>query len=383
MSERKKILILFEGAHIAYSPAISQLHNELIKYLDVTILTSNPLEFSENIDLSYNMQFYKYRSGPVRYFYKIFYHILLLFNKEARLIESMFKNNYQEYFFRFLKMKKAIYSKEYDFIICVDLKNLFFVNVVLKKRSCFFSLEVCYSEKVLPFIDTDLIDSVIIQSQIRYEYLFGNIKIITFYIQNAPTFNRHLIKGKRAGLIYSGTAWKPFGLEFCLNYLAENSKERLMIAGTIKDDLIEKNAKYRELLIQNRLLINKQYIPDAGVVEFISDFEIGFCFYDFEIEWINNFNYQSAPAGKMFKYLAAGVPVVCNKIVGFDFVNEFKCGICIDTFDPESIKRAIEQIRSDYGSYVVGAINAASHFSFDKAIIPFLDHVKNNLKIKD
>ena len=375
---KKKVLILFEGNHIAYSPTLAQLHDELIKDNEVVILCDDPGKFSKKAAIPYQLEVYKYRTGRVRYFYKIFYQLLLLISKKARQVETVVKGDYQEYFFKFLKIKKFVRSKEFQIIICVDIKNLFFVNAILEQRCYFLSLEICFFEKLLPFVDTKLIEGVITQSQTRFEYMFKDKDLKVFYIQNAPIFKEGLTKEKRSGLIYAGTAWKPFGFEYCLDYLVENSAERLTLVGIIKDDSIEKKAAYQDLLLQERLIVNGEYIPDADVVEFISNYEIGFCFYDFNIEWINNFNYQSAPAGKVFKYLAAGVPVICNKIIGFEFVTEFGCGICIDSFGPDTIQSAVEEIRLRYKDFVQAAINAAKHYSFDKAVIPFLESTKNN-----
>ena len=119
-----------------------------------------------------------------------------------------------------------------------------------------------------------------------------------------------------------------------------------------------------------------KYIPDEDVVEFISGYEIGFCFYNFDYAWINNFNYLSAPSGKLFKYLAAGIPVICNKTIGFAFVDEFECGLQIEKFDPGTIQAAIDMIRNNYDHYVHGAVTAAEHFSFDKAVQPFINFAK-------
>jgi glycosyltransferase involved in cell wall biosynthesis len=379
MSERKKILILFDGGHIAYSPTIAQLYNELEKDFEVTVFTQDPNDFSKNVQLPYRLEMYSMPGRISRLFYKIMYKFLLLFNDEAKQINKHLKGKHVDYFFRFLRIKKYVKQKKFDKIICVDLKNLFFVNTVLKTRSYFLSLELCNNENILPFVDFKLVDCVIIQSAIRYEYLLKQMKIRTFFIQNAPTFNRSLIKEKRAGHIYTGTAWDPFGFGYCLDYLKENPNERLTVLGAVKDKLINKNNEYKKLIVNKRLIITDKYIPDAAVVEFISSYEIGFCFYNFEHQWINNFNYLSAPSGKIFKYMAAGVPVICNKIIGFEFVDEFECGIRIDSFDPSTIRLAVEKIRADYDTYVNGALKAAAHFSFDKAVKPFIDFAKEDI----
>lgn len=379
MSVRKKILILFEGAHIAYSPTIAQLYGELEKDFEVTIFAQNPGDFSKNISLPYRLEVYKYKKGISSYFYRAMFMLKSLVSKEAKQVALISNGNFQDYYFRFFRIKQFVNRKQFDKIICVDVKNLLFVNSILKTRSYFLSLELFSHEKLMPLINTSLIDCVIIQSPMRYEYIFKNKTIRTFYIQNAPVYNAALIKEKRSGLIYSGTAWAPFGFEYCLNYLKEHNNEQLTVLGTLKDKLIEENSAFAELLSTKRLIINPNYISDEEVVPFIADFEIGFCFYNFDFDWINTFNYLSAPSGKIFKYLAAGVPVICNKIPGFDFVDEFECGVRLNNFDPNSIEAAVKKIRSNYTHYINGTTKAAEHFSFNKAVKPFLEFAKADI----
>ena len=45
-NEREKILILFNGEHIAYSPTVIQLYDELQKKYDVTITAEYPYSFN-------------------------------------------------------------------------------------------------------------------------------------------------------------------------------------------------------------------------------------------------------------------------------------------------------------------------------------------------
>ena len=172
MGDKKKILILFEGNHLAYSPAIAQLHETLKPFADMTILAPDPDVFSKNTDLPYHVEVYGYPTGLIRGFYKLWHRLLLVTNKKAKLVNELFPNNYEEYFFLFGKLKKFVESGQFDLVICIDLKNLFFVNAVLQQRCFFLSLELCFYEKALKYINTDLIDCVIIQSPIRYQYLF-------------------------------------------------------------------------------------------------------------------------------------------------------------------------------------------------------------------
>src|SRR6202008_4374164 len=117
------------------------------------------------------------------------------------------------------------------------------------------SLELCLHQHFLKFVDPQYIDSVIIQSQERYEYLFKKAAFRTFYIQNAPAFKEITIKKERKGLIYAGTAQKTFGFYQCLEYLVAYRNEKLFVQGTVSPvDRKKVNSDYAELVEQERLV---------------------------------------------------------------------------------------------------------------------------------
>lgn len=375
IDKKEKILILFNGAHLAYSPTVTQLYDALSKNYEVTIVTPHPNIFNNQKLNRPNVIYYRYKTGMARYFYRIFFEVLARINMDAKYFYDR-KTTYQDYFLSFPLIERLCSRNNYKRIIAVDLKNLFFMSL-LKIKSDFLSLELCANENLLSSIDPELIDCVIIQNKVRYDYLFKNKVFKSFFVQNAPSFKKIEIKKNRRGFIYAGTAWGPFGFYHCLNYLNMYPDEILTVQGAIQNkdkELIK--LKYSNLINENRLIINAQYLDNEDVVEYISNFEIGFCVYNFDIDWINNFNYKSVPSGKLFKYLAAGVPVVCNDIIGFDFVKEFECGILIKDLSQAEIRRAVLKIRGNYQQYAENAIKAAMHFSFDKAIKPYLEYIK-------
>jgi glycosyltransferase involved in cell wall biosynthesis len=146
----------------------------------------------------------------------------------------------------------------------------------------------------------------------------------------------------------------------------------------MKFDRDKVEQEYSDLLKEGRLIINSKYLENDEMVEVISNYEIGFCFYNFDETYIsdNYFNYISAPSGKMFKYLAAGVPVVCSDILGFKFVNEFECGILVAGLGEAEIRAAILKVRENYDFYVNNALKAARHYDFDSAIAPYFDLIE-------
>jgi glycosyltransferase involved in cell wall biosynthesis len=379
MKPKEKILILFHGEHIAYSPTVIQLYDELSKKYDVAVTAEFPLGFNNQKLQGRNVLYHRYYKVKTRYFYWVLFQVVSLFNKEAIFFRKN-KISYKQYFFRFCFIKKVLAKETYKRVISVDTMNALFCSIV-KRRTDFLSLELCVDEEYFPLIDTAYINCVLIQSTERYQYLFKERKSRVFYIQNAPNYKEIPVKNNRNGLIYGGSAYDELGFYHCLDYLAKYNDEKMTVQGAImKKDHDRVVQEYNYLLEENRLFLPKKYLENDEVVKYLSEFEIGFCFYNFEVPVIrdNYFNYASAPSGKMFKYLAAGVPVVASDIIGFKFVNEFECGILLKSLDSEEIRKAIIKIRSNYNFYVENSIKAAKFYSFDKAISPYLDFIEEN-----
>jgi len=369
--QKEKILILFEGQWLAYSPTVIQLYNELIKKYFVVIFAEKP----KGNQVSFNFtHYFKYEHGITRYFYKLYFITLSFFSPGLKHFKIA-NNTYQDYCFRFSVIKKILRKNKFKKVICVDIKNLFYCSM-LRQRCDFLSLEICLNENLLPYVDPGIIDKVIIQREDRYKYLFKEIKLPTFFVQNAPVYLEIEEKRDKEGLIFTGTVTREFGIFYCLDYMQRYADEKMIILGGMTDAMKEEiNSTYIDLIRENRLKINAGYLKNEDVVEFISGAEIGFCLYNFDTLWVKNYNYQTAPSGKVFKYLAAGVPVICNDIPGFDFVRSFQCGELLTDMSPESIRAAIFRIRKNYEIYVENGKAAAIHFSFDKAIQPYLDYV--------
>jgi glycosyltransferase involved in cell wall biosynthesis len=375
MGQKDEILILFDGPHLAYSPTVTQLYDALAKDFTVTIIAEKAKKFIDQNLTGYTVIFYEQLRKKPTFIYKTWYFLLSLVDKEVKYLRLQ-KIKFPEYYYRFRLIKKTLQSKSYRRIIAVDIKNLFYCSM-LNMPVDFLSLELGLSEKLLPLVNTRLINCIIIQSKERHDYLFKATSLKTFYIQNAPIYKALAVPSVKKGLLYGGTAWDPFGFYHCLNYIRAYKEETLTVQGALPPgDEKRINKEYKELLSEKRLILSTNYINNEEVVNYFAAFEIGFCFYNFDIAWVNHFNYKSAPSGKLFKYLAGGVPVVAVDISGFAFVNEFKCGVLVKNLNPATIREAILRIRNDYDSYVANAITAAKHFSFDTMVQPYADFVQ-------
>jgi glycosyltransferase involved in cell wall biosynthesis len=162
----------------------------------------------------------------------------------------------------------------------------------------------------------------------------------------------------------------------CIDFFNAYPQYRLVLkGGGDKKSLRIINERYAGLIKADRIKIDRTYLPAASFLDFLSHFKIGICFYSWEL--INaNFNYATAPSGKLFMYLAAGVPVIACNIAGFKLVEEFGAGVLVKDFKPETIYEAVKIIEADYNKFTQGCYNAARHFSFNKNVAPYIDFLE-------
>jgi len=373
----KTVTILFSDIHLSYSPTVIGLYDLLSELFEVRIVAKSPRSFDNKPVTGRNVVYLPDRRSLIR----------KIVNRSRFAFLAVRKKE-----FRKLKRKGTHYSvlEEYDFIcdlvshgdtdivIAVDFKNLFFAQLMGRNVE-FLSLEIKADDPFYESCDFENINSVIIQTVERYKHLFNGAKFKTFYIQNAPNFRPSSIELERRGLVYCGTAWDAFGFYHILEFLRCSSSDTLTVKGAILDeDRRRIDSEYVDLIAAGRLMIEDDYLDDTEVVEYLRKVRVGFCFYNFEIDRINTFNYLSAPSGKMFKYFAAGVPVVAQDTIGMKPIKEFDCGVLINDLRPETIKAAVEMIEKDFDRYSQNCLEAAEHYSLDKAAKPFIEYLQRS-----
>ena len=371
---KKKVTILFNGAHLAYSPTVIGLYDLLSENFDVGIIAENPKAFGYERITDRRVIYRKRlkRKNCLR-IYRRLYELRAFFDKEIAALKKMRFNT--DVIYDFTSVRKILAAESPDFIIAVDFPNLLYTQI-LRKNVEFLSLEIVPNDDFYDQCDFENINSVIIQTKERYEYLFRDRQYKTFLIQNAPVYVRSDNEENRRGLVYCGTAWNPFGFYHCLEFLRAFPEYTLNVKGALPAaDKTRVNTDYQDLITGGRLIFDSEYLDDEAIIKYLRQFKVGFCFYNFEIEWINNFNYHSAPSGKMFKYMAAGVPVVGQDILGLEPVKEFDCGVLIKDLKPETIRQAVEKIEGNFDYYSQNCLKAAEHYSLDKTTEPFIEYL--------
>lgn len=374
----KKLVIVSSDDIILYQPTILNLYSFLGSHFDVAIITFEP-EYLGKAKVEEKNILYIQPGKFQKYFLRT---LDLLINAILKRIDKYFLHFPRRCaFFRKYKAKllaDVVHNFKDCIFIAVDLMPLY---VVQKKIGAahFLSLEIIPGDPYLKKIKSEQILSVIIQSENRYHYLFNDSVINTFYIQNAPMLKYKVINhDQRKGFIWAGTVVKDFGVLSCFDFIATYSQDNLICKGAIENKtkaIIEK--KYSDLILSKKVILDTTYLSVDEFIKYLSVFRIGFCFYSWKLIK-NNINYETAPSGKLFMYLAAGVPVIASNISAFKFIEDFEAGVLVNDYCSATINNAVAKINSDYSRYSENCYKAFEENCFDKNAISFRNFLITN-----
>ncbi len=364
----KEFLIVYTYPNFAYSPTTLNLFYELKKHFSVELVIPRP-------EKTYSL--HEIDDPCVKYYDEIgkltiFEHLIKTFKKiKDFFVEPSPRRLFERDIISFIKKRK------YKEIIAVDFLALWCAQIAGRKAHL-LSLEI---NKYYRDVNFDHILSVIIQSEERLNYLFPEAKPPYFIVQNAPKyidFTPPCESRKKTDLIYCGSAMLGFGIITCLDFIKDHREYTLTLIGALPDETRSViDQFYSDLITDNRLIINNTYLAMSDLTHFVSKFRIGLAFYDFyRFPHLRTFNYYSAPSGKIFQYLNSGVPVIANKISGFEFLEEKQCGKTINYLSSDRIKAAIDAIESDYEHFAKNAKSFSKENDFETQISPFIEYLK-------
>jgi len=369
----KKLVIVSADEIILYQPTILNLYSFLGSHFDVSIITFEPEYLGKARDESKNIIYIQ----PGKFKKTFFRTTDLLVNAITKRVHKyLFSFPRRSSFFRKYKAKMladTVAGYKDCIFIAVDLMPLY---VVQKQAGAthFLSLEIMPGDPYLAKIRTELISSVVIQSRERYQVLFNDKIIPTFFIQNAPMLSyKAIADGRREGLVWAGTVVKEFGVLSCFDFIDSYPQYSLVCKGAVEKKtklIIEK--KYQALLLSKKVILDSTYLAAGKFTKYLSAFRIGFCFYSWELIR-SNINYETAPSGKLFMYLAAGVPVIAADISAFKFIEEFGAGVLVADYLPATIQKAVEKIEANHQHYSQNCYRAFEENCFDKNAISFRD----------
>lgn len=372
---KKKVLILTLNDYIIYQPTILNLYDFLSPHFEVEVVSLQPYHTTKKKDEERNITYLKPGFLVSQFLQKTDF-ILSRFTKYIRAIfpkYSYYYLYYNKYLPELLRGYVRKIKKKPEIVIAVDLQTLFLAQQMFGPVH-FLSLEIdnntnSYYRK----IDHKKIKSVLVQSRMRYEYMFPGKELKVFYVQNAPVYNGVVYDFEnRNDFIWAGAIDKRLAIIEVLDFFKTYPQYKMVLkGGANKKMLLRIHNEYKELLDEKRISINQDYLKSEDFIRFLSGFKFGFVFYQWDLIR-ESFNYQSAPSGKLFMYFAAGIPVIAANIPGFQLIREFQAGVLVDNYEPETIFNAVRQIENDYRRYSEGCYRAAEHFSFDKSIQPYL-----------
>ena len=364
MRSKRKILIIYPYAWLAYAPTVLRLYDALTSSFDVAIVAFEDESFCKTKVERPGISYYRLptclsslaeklaKRYPEREKRWHFFHIVRAF-----------------FFWLVLRLHRA------DEVIATDNSGAWIAQKVFrwrKTRLHFLSLELYECDFFASRIQVDRFASVMIQTPDRLDWLFPRHKPRVFYIQNAPVFKRRNLPQKRGGLVYCGTALPRFGIFTMLELLLAYPQLTLTLQGLSNEQTEAILRPHNELIEQGRLILHNHYFAsEASLLDWLGQFKVGLCLYDFGNLPADHFNYQTVPSGKIFNYLAAGVPIVGNDMPGLSPVKEFNAGVLIQNHSPATVKAAIDKIEDDLLTISENCLRAAEHYSFDKAVEPF------------
>jgi hypothetical protein len=374
----KKVLIVFTDVHLAYSPSTLNLYDSLANDFDVTILSFEPgsdysVQRTENRKVKYIIWHDENNKQPQSLFKRIKDEIIITIDhKLKRLSNPSLSVNANSLITEIKKFNGEMIAVDFFALWCIQQAG---------KSAHLLSLEIHDQDIYRQNCEISNIKSVIIQSKARYEYLFKGKDLNYFIVQNAPKYIDTKINIEMRSpfkLVVCGSAMPWFGIYSCIDFLCDYPQYSLTIKGAIPSfvkSVIKE--KFTDLLDSKRLILDEVYLNETELNEYLKSFYIGFVFYDhFRFDFINTFNYRTAPSGKLFQYYNAGVPVICNKIEGLDSVDSLSTGISIDTMSSLQIKNAIESISFTYQAMSLNAKQASKHFDFSANVKPFIEFLQ-------
>lgn len=360
----KEILILFPDEWLSHSPTILNLARSLEEVCAVKVITFDDGTF-DNESLE---------GGPYS-FIRINRALARLLLRRVRFMYGLIKS---------MLLLKAVRDfrrwNEPAQVIAVDSIGLWVAQRVFG-RAHFLSLET-KKDFFMRWCNRENILSLVIQSEERARFLFGDTRPRTFFIQNAPALPRdrlHTVEEKPfdGRLIFLGNIVPEHGIFSCLDAVEEMAGEGITL--TIKGVLYRNRVKqrilrrYGHLLKAGKVTLDQTYVEQDRIIDFLGRFSIGFCLYDFRILSKKDFNYLSSPSGKVFNYYAAGVPVIGTDVPGLFSVKDFNAGVLLPEPSIPGIKRAIRDISGRFDFYRTRCLEAARHFDFAQAVKPYQD----------
>ena len=367
MSKKKSILIVFPDEWLQYSPSVLNLYQccKENHYTKLIYVDNGRFKNDGLVDHYSTIKIGKFAA----YFWRKT--IGYKFYKVLRLFFTLF----------FIKL----FDKKYDTVIAIDSSG-YLVTKLFFKQAIYFSLET--EKDVFYRLSKKLgIETMLIQSNERKDFMIGDDESITvFYLQNSPILDENsnrYIGPKDKRILYMGNIEFGYGLEYFIDCVKDLDDAYTLTLKGIKNDKYFNwlHEKYHDIIKSGKLNFDFDYVEQTKIIEYVSHFYIGITGYDIDLAK-KSFNYFSSPAGKLFNYYAAGVPVIGIDIIGLKSVKDFNAGLLIDAVTSENVKNAIQKIELNYNEHSANCLKASVEFDFKKGFDKFINEYEGKIKNK-
>lgn len=367
---KKSVCFIFTDPHLSYSPTILNLYDLLEYKFNVTLLAGDSQSFKKVAKRKTVYLDLKSKRSEHR-----IYRLATFFQRlRGSANSSLDFDSYR----LVQRLKFLLKNEKFDLVICVDLYALWLFQQFSSKPVHFLSLEL-KNEYLLANINKSKIESVFIQREDRFRHLFGDDLILKrFIVQNAPVYKQIELPKSRdcKTILYCGTAVSYFGVYAILNFIKKHKDYKIYFKGAFFESVrIDISKFFIDEFNEGRIIIDELYLDESEMTDFITNFYVGICFYDFSFKEVNNFNYQTAPSGKMFKYFAAGVPVIGIDILGLSYIKDYQAGVLISNLSSVEIESALQAIDKNYESYCRNCMRIAQKFSFENNAAGYIDYL--------
>lgn len=363
---KKRLLIIFPDEWLSHSPTLLNLVTCLSSDFDIKLVTFDDGFFKNDLLCDDRFEYIKVNTHLARFFLR---RIRIFYDLVKAIALLIWLQNYRK------KVK-------IDQVIAIDSLGLWTAQKIFT-RSHFLSLEI-KKDLFFKLSKRDQIASLAIQTEERSIFLFKRPLPNTFLIPNSPVIDRNNsgdfptrpFNGK---IVFFGNINPNHGLYTCLDTIQKYQRKfkdkgiSLTIKGIITKPSIRNRilSRYQQLFDERLLFLDETYEPQDKITEYLSNFSIGICFYDFNLISKNNFNYLSCPSGKLFNYFAARVPVIGTDILGLKPVDDYSAGVLLTSLSVESIHQAIEDISRNFVKYRKNTLLAAKAYDFKQAVVPY------------
>jgi len=372
---RKKLIVIFPDEWLSHSPTPLNLVTCLSSAFDVKLVTFDDGCFSNDQLCDDRYEFIRINTRLASFFLR-----------RIRVVYGLVKSVLLLKWLRIYCRTALV-----DEVIAIDSLGLWVAQKVFS-RPHFVSLEI-KKDLFFKLSNKNQIGSLVIQTEARSAFFFKHPLPNTFLVPNSPIIDRGISYGftQRAfngKIVFLGNVNPNHGLYTCLDTVRRYQERftstglSLTLKGVITKQSIRNNIfrRYQDLLDSKLVTLDETYEPQDQIVEFLSHFSIGICFYDFRLISKDDFNYLSCPSGKLFNYLAAGVPIIGTDIPGLHDVRTYRTGVLIKQLSTESVYQAIENIRLSFREYRENAFLASKEYDFEKKVVPYRDFLMSRYR---